>query len=244
MGCPEQEQAAACDLNKSRQLPASCMEVSLFQHAQYSVSPALQVHMTGGALGILWYALAASPEFVTELYGEALWLCLIVHWPLCMHAPLPLEHERRANGHCWPRDMPEGRFPCVRRMASQHADSTPLRRGGPGDTAGFDMCLSVGFHAPDQARPPTAASATTARSSAPSPTCWRRIASGCCSSSAGPWATWSPSSTSSRSAACCASRPRRRRCVKIHMLSKLPVPDMHMSSGTCVQVCCHACSFA
>ncbi len=29
----------------------------------------LQVHMTGGALGILWYALASSPEFVTELYG-------------------------------------------------------------------------------------------------------------------------------------------------------------------------------
>ena len=28
--------------------------------------------------------------------------------------------------------------------------------------------------------------------------------------------------------------------MKIHMLSKLPVPDMHMSSGTCVQVCCHA----
>ena len=40
-----------------------------------------QVHMTGGAPGILWYALASSPEFVTELYG--------VHFPgECMRGPI------------------------------------------------------------------------------------------------------------------------------------------------------------
>lgn len=40
--------------------------------------PCAQVHMTGGALGILWYALAASPEFVTELYGELAPAALVV----------------------------------------------------------------------------------------------------------------------------------------------------------------------
>lgn len=31
----------------------------------------MQVHGIGGAVGVLWYALMAKKELVTELYGEA-----------------------------------------------------------------------------------------------------------------------------------------------------------------------------
>ena len=32
----------------------------------------MQVHGIGGAAGVIWYALMAHKEFVTELYGEPL----------------------------------------------------------------------------------------------------------------------------------------------------------------------------
>ncbi len=37
----------------------------------------VQVHGVGGAAGVIWYALMAKKELVTELYGKAFCICII-----------------------------------------------------------------------------------------------------------------------------------------------------------------------